>query len=129
MSNPNRPPTRKRPALPPEEPAVPLEPSVAKARAAYIRSQIDTVKALKNQGKNVEEIREQVREFSQSNPKLFELLTSTEPYNEGSLRTMLAMLDRMGTGEMTQHQASGVVGQRLYDIYVAPKIDAEKERR
>jgi len=31
------------------------------------------------------------------------------------LTTMIAMLDRMGEGSLTQHQASMIVGQRLFD--------------
>jgi hypothetical protein len=34
----------------------------------------------------------------------------------------------MGRGEMTQDQASGVVGQRLYDTYIKPNLDETKER-
>jgi hypothetical protein len=33
------------------------------------------------------------------------------------------MLERMGRNEITQDQASGVVGQRLYDKYIKPNID------
>ena len=40
----NRPP-------PEEEPAIPLEPSVAKARTIYVKAQIDRLKAMKEAGK------------------------------------------------------------------------------
>jgi hypothetical protein len=49
--------------------------------------------------------------------------------NEAALRTMLALLERMGSGQMTQDQASVVVGQRLYDTYIKDKIGEDKPPR
>jgi hypothetical protein len=43
--------------------------------------------------------------------------------DNASFRTMLAMLDRMGSGDLTQHQASVIVGQRLHDTYIKPQLD------
>jgi hypothetical protein len=109
---------------PPEEPpAPPLEPAIAKARAAYVKSNVEKVKTLKEQGKSKEEIQEEVARFAADYPALFKMLMNTENYNEGSLRTMLAMLERMGSGQLTQDQASVIVGQRLHDVYIKPKID------
>ena len=108
---------------PPEEPAVPLEPAVAKARAAYIKSNVEKVKALKEEGKSKEEIQEEVARFAADYPALFKMLVTTENYNEASLRTMIAMLERMGSGQLTQDQASVIVGQRLHDTYIKPKMD------
>ena len=117
------------PQLPKEEPAIPLDPSVAHARNIYIREQIAKVKALKEQGKSKEEIKEEVGRFAEDYPQLFKMLLTSDPSNEASLRTMLSMLEKMGTGEMTQHQASVIVGQRLYDKYVKPAIDKENEEK
>jgi hypothetical protein len=112
------------PNFPKEEPAIPLEPAVAKARSAYIKNMIDKIKQLKNQGKTVDEIRqvEGIQRFSEDYPQLFKLLTKGEDFNEGSLRTMIALLEKMGTGEIDQNQASVIVGQRLHDIYIKPKL-------
>jgi hypothetical protein len=110
---------------PPEEPpAPPLEPAVAKARVAYVRSNVEKVKALKSAGKSKEEIQEEVARFAADYPALFKMLMNTENYNEASLRTMLAMLERMGTGQLSQDQASVIVGQRLHDTYIKPKLDS-----
>jgi hypothetical protein len=116
--------TRGPPNLPKEEPAIPLEPAVAKARSAYIKNMIDKIKQHKNQGKTVDEIKqvEGIQRFSEDYPQLFKLLTKAEDYNEGSLRTMIALLEKMGTGEIDQNQASVIVGQRLHDIYIKPKL-------
>ena len=107
---------------PEEEPAVPIEPDVAKARATYVKAQVERVKAMKGEGKSAEEIKAEVSRFAEDYPALFKMLMSSETFNEASLKTMLALLERMGTGEMTQHQASVVVGQRLHDVYIKPKM-------
>jgi hypothetical protein len=59
-------------------------------------------------------------------PALFKMLFKIDINNEASLRTMLAMLERMGTGDMTQDQASVIVGQRLYDTFIKPNIGEDK---
>ncbi len=117
----NRPP-------PEEEPAIPLEPSVAKARTIYVRAQIDRLKEMKEAGKTAAEIEQELSRFAEDYPGLFKMLMRSETYNEGSLKTMMALLERMGSGEMTQHQASVVVGQRLHDVYIKPRIP-EMERK
>ena len=113
---------------PEEEPAIPIEPDVAKARATYVKAQVEKVKAMKEAGKSAEEIKAEVSRFAEDYPALFKMLMSSETFNEASLKTMLALLERMGTGEMSQHQASVVVGQRLHDVYIKPKMpDMERK--
>jgi hypothetical protein len=114
---------KKKPNLPKEEPAIPLEPDVAAARSVFINENIRAIKNLKDQGKSAEEIAKEVPVFARDYPALFKMLFKIDIGNEAALRTMLAMLDRMGRGEMTQDQASGIVGQRLYDTYIKPNLD------
>lgn len=118
-------PTRRqppRPNLPPEEPAIPIEPAVARARSAMIKAAIEILRKAKAEGKSRTEMEEAVPEFSREYTKLFSILVDRNEFDNPSLRTMLAMLDRMGTGEMTQHQASVVIGQRLHDTYIKPVV-------
>jgi hypothetical protein len=117
------------PQLPKEEPAIPLDPSVAHARNIYIREQITKVQIMKEEGKSKEEIKEAVGRFAEDYPQLFKLLTNGDGFNESSLRTMLAMLEKMGTGELSQHQASVIIGQRLHDTYIKPAIDEENKKK
>jgi hypothetical protein len=65
---------------------------------------------------------EAVPEFARDYAKLFSMLADHGEFDNPSLRTMLAMLDRMGSGEMSQHQASVVVGQRLHDVFIKPVV-------
>ncbi len=117
------------PQLPKEEPAIPLDPSVAHARNIFIREQIEKVKALKQQGKTKDEIKAEASRFAEDYPQLFKMLVSNEGYNEATLRTMLSMLEKMGSSELSQHQASVIVGQRLYDNYVKPAVEKENEQK
>ena len=113
--------SRPPPNFPPEEPVIPIEPDVAKARASYIRATVAKIQALHGNGSTLDTIRDATGTFSTQYPGLFKMLLS-DSYNDASLRTMLSLLDKMGSGNLSQHQASVVVGQRLHDIYIKPKM-------
>ena len=113
---------------PKEEAAVPLEPAIAKARSAYVRTNLDKVLAMKSEGRTKEEIEKELPRFVGDYPSLIKMVMNKDGYNEGSLKTMLAMLEKMGSGDLTQHQASAIVGERLSDVYIKPKIP-EMERK
>ena len=93
-----------------------------KSRAQYVRDSIALVETYQAQRLSTEEIKEKVPTFARDYKNLFEMITQPGGYNKQSLKTMLAMLDRMGTGELTQHQASVIVGERLADTYIKPNI-------
>lgn len=114
------------PNLPPEEPAIPLEPAVAKARAAYVREQVVKIRFLKSRGKTEFEIREEMERFVEDYPTLFRKVIDTNLEDQASLNIMLAMLEKMGKSELSQHQASVIVGQRLHDKYIKPALDKDK---
>lgn len=121
---------QRRPGMPEEEPAVPIEPAVAAARTRYVKAKIEIVKVLKGDGMTQAEAQEhaEVKDFAEKYPALFKMLFKIDINNEASLRTMLAMLERMGTGDMSQDQASTVVGQRLYDTFIKTKIGEDVPR-
>lgn len=93
-----------------------------KERAAFVRSMVGTITSLREQGKSVEEIQEQFPEFARDYKNLFETITSPSGYDKQNLKVMLAMLDRIGDGQLTQHQASVIVGKKLADQYITPTI-------
>jgi hypothetical protein len=107
---------------PKEEPAIPIEPDLAKIRATYVRDMVEKVKQLKDSGKSVDQIKEGTGKFSSQYPTLFKMVMK-DMYDEAAIRTMVYMLEKMGTGELSQHQASVIVGQRLHDTYIKPKVD------
>ena len=42
---------------------------------------------------------------------------------------MLAMLDRMGEGNISQHQASVIIGKKLVDRYVTPQLNGADAKK
>jgi hypothetical protein len=120
---------RRRPQLPEEPPAIPLEPEEAASRTVFINDNIRVIRQLKSQGKSADEIEKEVPLFARDYPAVYKMVLKINLESEkesAPLRTMIAMLDRMGKGQMTQDQASGVVGQRLYDTYIKPNIDESR---
>jgi hypothetical protein len=88
-----------------------------KSRAKYIRDTVKQIEEYQRDRLTVEEIKVRVPTFARDYKNLFEELTAPGGYSKQSLTTMLAMLDRMGSGDITQHQASVIVGQRLAQTY------------
>ena len=95
----------------------------AKERAAYVRAMVKRCESYKSDSLSVEEIKERLPEFARDYPHLFEAVTGTEEYHKNSLQTMLSMLDKMAEGDLSQHQASVIVGQRLVQTFVKPQLE------
>lgn len=92
-----------------------------KTRAKYVRDCVKQVEEYQQEGLNFDEIKNKMPTFVRDYKNLFEMLLSPRGYNKQDLKTMLAMLDRMGSGELTQHQASVIVGKRIADQYIRPE--------
>lgn len=94
---------------------------LAKERANYVEDRINEIMSLRRLGKTQDEIREVMSRFAEDYPTLF--LKACEPsFDQQQLKVMLALLNRMSDGSLSQHQASMIVGQRLVDKYVKGKI-------
>ena len=91
-------------------------------RVKYVRDMVSTVGGHIESGKTKEEIASLEPDFSEKYKNLFDTLTQTGGYNKQNLTTMLALLERMGQGELNQHQASVIVGQKLAEKYVNPSL-------
>lgn len=92
-----------------------------KERAIYIRDMVKKIETLKKLGKTNDEIKAEVSTFERDYKNLFDMITAPIGYDKQDLLTMLAMLDRMGKGDLNQHQASVIVGQRLAAKYIKPE--------
>ena len=90
-------------------------------RAIYVRAMVAKVESLLSQNKTKEQIKEEVPDFVENYTHLFNAVTSDEQYDKQSLKTMLTLLDNMGSGNLSQHQASVIVGKKLGDKYI--KVD------
>ena len=89
----------------------------AAERATYIRSMVERTKALLREGRSVEEIKQLLPEFVEYYQYLFEMITDPAGYDERNLQVMLSMLEHMHKGSLSQHDASVIVGKRLYEKY------------
>lgn len=94
----------------------------AEERATYVRAMVKRCEAYKLENVSVEGIKERLPEFARDYPTLFEVVMGTEAFHKNSLQTMLAMLDKMGEGGLSQHQASVIVGERLVETFVKPQL-------
>jgi hypothetical protein len=88
-----------------------------KTRSKYVKSMVArTIEYLK-EGKSVEAIKERLPEFVRDYEHLFEMITRRTGFDTTQLNVMLSMLDHMANGNLTQHDASVIVGKRLYEKF------------
>ncbi len=92
-----------------------------KERSKYVRAMVARVLEYRRERKSVDEIKERLPEFAEDYKHLFEMITAPEGFDQRNLDIMLAMLDRMGSGVVSQHEASVIVGKRLFEQYGAKK--------
>ncbi len=96
-------------------------------RAQYIRTMLRDIALWMSHGDSEETISSRVPDFVEQYPHLFKKLINHEDLSP--IQTMLAMLDRMGEGRLSQHQASVIVGKRLVDKFVTPQLNGGGERK
>jgi hypothetical protein len=88
-----------------------------KTRSQYVKSMIARTIEYLREGKSIEAIKERLPEFVRDYEHLFEMITSPTGFDTSQLNVMLSMLDHMGNGNLTQHDASVIVGKRLYEKF------------
>jgi hypothetical protein len=96
-----------------------------KERAEYVKNMVASIKRYMSSGKTREEIKELLPEFFEQYQNLFKMITEPTGYDESNLTTMLAMLEHMDKGNLTQHGASVIVGKRLYEKYGRRDVENE----
>lgn len=89
----------------------------AKERSNYVRTMVARTVEYQRERKTIEEIKERLPEFARDYKHLFEMITSPEGYDASNLQVMISMLEHMDKGNLTQHDASVIVGKRLYSKY------------
>ena len=93
----------------------------AKERSIYIESQVYMVRKFVAEHKTDSEIRVFCPEFALNYPTLFEYALKPN-FDISNFRIMLTLLNHMGDNNMSQHQASVIVGQRMSDKYIKPTL-------
>jgi hypothetical protein len=101
----------------PERPVVPITPLLAARRAEYVRENIATVRQLQTDGYSDATIYDHVRAFADGFPYIFKFLISKDPENAAHIARSLEVLDRMATAELSQHEASVIIGRESLDAY------------
>lgn len=96
-------------------------------RARYVRQMVQDVARWVTEGQSEETIRQKVPEFADKYPELFKKIVLKQDLSP--IQSMLAMLDRMGEGTITQHQASVIIGKKLVDRYVTPQLNGASPQR
>jgi hypothetical protein len=89
----------------------------AKDRAMYVRSMVVRTHEYIRERRSVNEIKDLLPEFVRDYKHLFDMITDPAGYDASNLQVMLAMLDHMDSGNLTQHDASVIVGKRLYSKF------------
>lgn len=90
-------------------------------RASYVRRMVQDIALWMSQGDSEEVIRPRVPDFIEKYPELFKKIINRQDL--APIQSMLAMLDKMGEGSLSQHQASIIVGKKLVDRYVTPQLN------
>ena len=96
-------------------------------RARYIRDMLRDIPAWQNQGLTEDEIKEKIPQFHERYPELFRKIIQKQDLSP--IQSMLAMLDRMGEGNITQHQASVIIGKKLVDKFITPQLNGNGTTR
>ena len=90
-------------------------------RARYIREMVRDVTLLMSAGVSEDIIRQKIPDFIDKYPELFKMIINK--HDLAPIQSMLAMLDKMGEGNLSQHQASVIIGKTLVDRYVTPQLN------
>ena len=90
-------------------------------RARYIREMLRDIARWMAEGMSEDTIREKVPDFVERYPELFKKIINKQDL--APIQSMLAMLDKMGEGAISQHQASVIIGKKLVDRYVTPQLN------
>lgn len=85
-------------------------------RAKFIRDSVKQIQYMLADDKTEADIRAACSSFASSYPELFKKLLTGEDISQ--LNSMLHMLDQMATGNLTQHQASMIIGTRLAEKFL-----------
>jgi short-subunit dehydrogenase involved in D-alanine esterification of teichoic acids len=96
----------------------------ASERSSFVKDHVEKITKMTKDRHSLEDIKGVFPEFCEQYPKILEMITRPGGYDQRSLDLMLRMLEKMGQGIKSQHEASIHVGQHLLDSYVKPQLDS-----
>lgn len=95
-------------------------------RATVIRGALRDIAQWMADGESEETIRKRVPNFVEGHPELFKKIIQRQDL--APIQKMLTMLDQMGKGRLSQHQASIAVGKSLVDRFVTPQLQSSGKK-
>lgn len=98
----------------------------ATERSTFIKDHIHKITGMIEKSYTIEEIKSVFPEFCEQYPNILEMITRPVGYDKRSLDIMIKMLEKMGEGRASQHEASIQVGQHLLNAYVKPQLDSKE---
>jgi len=96
----------------------------ATERSAFIKDNIMKISKMLQDKHSLDDVKAVFPEFCEQYPNMLEMITRPEGYDHMSLNLMIRMLEKMGAGAASQHEASIQVGQHLLNAYVKPQLDS-----
>jgi len=90
-------------------------------RANYVRNMLQDIALWMSHGDSEETIKQRIPDFVERYSELFKKVINRQDL--APIQSMLTMLDRMAQGNISQHQASIIVGKKLVDRYVTPQLN------
>ena len=93
----------------------------AKERSEFLKKSFTTVMEMQRSGASVDEIRTAVPVLAERFPELFKKIT-TPGADLAPLHQMMNMLQKIGDGDITHHNASVAVGAQLAAKYIPDNL-------
>lgn len=98
----------------------------ATERSAFIKDHVHKVSKMFAERHSIDDIKAVFPDFCEQYPNILEMITRPGGYDQQSLNLMIMMLEKMGQGKASQHEASIQVGQYLLNSYVKPQLDSKE---
>ena len=96
-------------------------------RANYVRNMLQDIALWMSHGDSEETIKQRIPDFVERYSELFKKVINRQDL--APIQSMLGLLDRMGEGNLSQHQASVIVGKKLVDRFVTPQLKGDAGRK
>ena len=98
----------------------------ATERSSFVKEHVVKISNMVKSKHSLDDIKAVFPEFCEQYPNILEMITRPTGYDQRSLDMMIVMLEKMGQGLKSQHEASIHVGQHLLNAYVKPQLDSKE---
>jgi hypothetical protein len=98
----------------------------ATERSKFIKEHVENILNMVKAKHSIDDIKAVFPDFCAQYPSILAMMTRPEGFDVKSLDLMIKMLEKMGNGSASQHEASIQVGQHLLNAYVKPQLDSKE---